>query len=425
MFCYPVVEDDEVDESEPPACDFVKKKGRADLIQAAKVIIWDEFLSNHKDIYHAAHKATHGFQGKVLLCMGDFRQIMPVVPGGNRIEQVNSCIHSSGLWNQFVLLKLTINMRLQERISRCQAMMSSGQLSAEEYETESLNIKCQICYGNLIVGVGEGKYDEAPGLNTLTQYDDTGTTLCTIALNYIVEPDYDEAIRFLFPNGFDPALCKNTIVLATTNDFVNNWNTRIQELNVNEMHILKSNDKFGEVDDPHGHISSVITEEMMNRFDQAGIPPHNLRLKKGDICIVLRNLSMRDGLQNNARVRVLDIKQYSIRVQTLEDTPRSAIIPRIRFNFRLPFMHSYEVSRLQFPLRLAYSITCNKSQGQTMERVLLDTTVPAFAHGHLYVALSRVTYYKNICLFCPESHIYDDGLPVVDNVVFPELLASI
>ncbi len=52
-------------------------------------------------------------------------------------------------------------------------------------------------------------------------------------------------------------------------------------------------------------------------FGNSGIPPHILELKIGDICIVLRNLSIRDGLQNNARVRITHITKYAIRVQTI------------------------------------------------------------------------------------------------------------
>ena len=87
-------------------------------------------------------------------------------------------------------------------------------------------------------------------------------------------------------------------------------------------------------------------------------------------------------------------------------------------------MQSYTISRLQFPLRLAYSLTMNKSQGQTISgRMLLDLTQPSFTHGHLYVALSRITAFYNIMVFCKEDQLYMDHV-TVDNYVFRQLFSS-
>ena len=52
--------------------------------------------------------------------------------------------------------------------------------------------------------------------------------------------------------------------------------------------------------------------------------------------------------------------------------------------------------RLQFPVRLAYAMTINKSQGQTVQHVGLNLSTPVFSHGQLYVALSRCTHPRNI-----------------------------
>ncbi len=54
----------------------------------------------------------------------------------------------------------------------------------------------------------------------------------------------------------------------------------------------------------------------------------------------------------------------------------------------------------QYPLKLAWAITIHKSQGLTFEKVIIDAG-SAFAHGQVYVALSRCKTFEGIVLRSP------------------------
>lgn len=77
--------------------------------------------------------------------------------------------------------------------------------------------------------------------------------------------------------------------------------------------------------------------------------------------------------------------------------------------------------RTQFPLRLAYCITINKSQGQEYDKVVLDLRNAPFAHGHLYVGLSRVKFHNKIYLLVNKEDTRDNN-PIVTNIIYNELL---
>ena len=64
----------------------------------------------------------------------------------------------------------------------------------------------------------------------------------------------------------------------------------------------------------------------------------------------------------------------------------------------------------QFPIMLAWAITIHKSQGKTFDKVIIDIGRGTFAHGQMYVALSRCTTLEGIILKrqVQKKHIWMD-----------------
>lgn len=64
----------------------------------------------------------------------------------------------------------------------------------------------------------------------------------------------------------------------------------------------------------------------------------------------------------------------------------------------------------QHPMKLAWAITIHKSQGKTFDRVIIDIGTGTFAHGQMYVALSRCVSLEGVSLKKPikKSHILMD-----------------
>ena len=59
-------------------------------------------------------------------------------------------------------------------------------------------------------------------------------------------------------------------------------------------------------------------------------------------------------------------------------------IPRITLSSNAEDM-PIPLQRRQFPVQLAFAMTVNKSQGQSLKHVGLDLRTPVFSHGQLYV----------------------------------------
>jgi len=108
--------------------------------------------------------------------------------------------------------------------------------------------------------------------------------------------------------------------------------------------------------------------------------------------MLLRNFNTTNGHCNGTRYIVTELHQHVIEAEIavgLHAETRLFIpcIPLIPSDNTYPF----QMKRRQFPIKLAFGITVNKAQGQTLQRVGIYLPTDMFSHGQLYVAMSRAT----------------------------------
>ncbi|KAM0734113.1 ATP-dependent DNA helicase PIF1 [Formica fusca] len=179
-------------------------------------------------------------------------------------------------------------------------------------------------------------------------------------------------------------------------------------------------------DDPQEQLN--FPTEFLNSVTPSGMPVHQLKIKVNATIILLRNLNTKKGLCNGTRFIVTDLKPNLIYAEVLTGSSRGQIIfiPRIDFlpnNREIPF----KLKRRQFPIRVSFAMTINKSQGQTLQKVGIYLPHPVFAHCQLYVAFSRTT--KRDCVKIKIDELSNQGQLIkgnpkyfTKNVVYGEVL---
>jgi hypothetical protein len=351
--------------------------------------------------------AMDGFLGKVVLLVGDGLQITPVVPSGSKAAICASSIYCSELMQSARYYQFTKVLRLQ---------------NADADPTQAK-------YAQLLQGISTNTpCEEASPFHIAcdAQRSNGIMRLYIPHLRHLTVPD--DCVRFCYPTGFNTNMMHRSCILAATNAQVDYWNAQVQQLNVNETWTLLSKDSFTEVDDPHSYLAAMVTEDVMNKCEDPGAAPsHELKLKVHDICILMRAVSKADKLATNTRVRITGISHRLVRVSTLDEVgARSATLPRFVFKIKVTYGKSFYLTRRQFPLRLAYSLTMNRSQGQTLDRVVVDLTRHCFMHGHLNVALSRIRQASNIAVYISVGD-YDEQnkMVITTNVVYPEIINAL
>lgn len=222
--------------------------------------------------------------------------------------------------------------------------------------------------------------------------------------------------------------------MAPTNNEVDKINLTVLEKVDGQMVSLLSADEIEESDPSAQNFQDTCFPiEFVHSFTPSGMPPHELKLKPNCYVMLLRNLFPQKGLCNGTRLQVLDIGRKLLRCKIISGSHINDIclIPRIDLIMKPTKQLSYHFRRRQFPLKLAYCMTINKAQGQTLQHVGVYLPEPVFSHGQLYVALSRSGNPNNVKILVKDIDNVQGNATVngrltkhTKNVVYREVLSD-
>ncbi|XP_027083735.2 uncharacterized protein [Coffea arabica] len=358
------------------------------------LILWDEASMAKRETIEAFDELLKDlmdsdlpFGGKVVVFGGDFRQTLPIIEQATKEVLIELTFLVSPLWSKLHKIRLTKNMR---------AMLDPG-------------------FSQFLLRVGEGT----------EPVDDRGeiTLSPDIVIPYVdKEVSLNRLIESVFPDldfyTHDPYNLINRCILAPKNSSVDELNEMMIRKFPGNLQTYISSDKT--VDQRH----QSDYEDFLNSQNPKGLPPHKLLLKKNCPIMLLRNLNPAEGLCNGTRLICRDLAQHTISAEIVfgHHRGKTVFIPRIPLQSPDNDKNGIPFMRTQFPVRLCFALTINKSQGQTLDYVGIYLREPVFSHGQLYVALSRAkTAAKVRILLVPGTF---EGTKIdckTRNVVFHEI----
>ncbi|XP_056691904.1 uncharacterized protein [Spinacia oleracea] len=113
---------------------------------------------------------------------------------------------------------------------------------------------------------------------------------------------------------------------------------------------------------------NVYPTEFINTLCPGGMSPHELVLKEGSPVILLRNILPSPGLCNGTRLICKGFSPNLIEcvIITGHHKEKHVFIPRVKQRPSPSSKYPIFFQRKQFPVKLSFAMTINKSQGQTL-----------------------------------------------------------
>ncbi|XP_076066980.1 ATP-dependent DNA helicase Pif1-like [Oratosquilla oratoria] len=355
------------------------------LLGMCSLIVWDEVVMANKnmllvvDITLRDLLSANEFMGGIsFVCAGDFRQILPVVKEGGSNQEISATIKNTYFWEELRKYALTENLRLR---------------GPDEHRHNKIFAERLLQIGHAASGpfaipenFGVVYYDQKEFINSV--YQD------------------------LIDHVGDHRYFSSRVIISPLNVDVTEINKAIQNMLPGTKKVYLSEDKMESDDDVDYQISTL------NEINPASLPVHCLELKIGSVVMVIRNISP-PRICNDTRVIVDNLKKNIIVGRILGGVYDGEQITI----FRIKLVSSdspVNFSRFQFPVKLSFAMTINKSQGHTIQKCgLYLYGTKCFSHGQLYLACSRVTSWDTLNIYL--KPLKKDEIPTLENVLYPEV----
>ena len=398
----------------PLNCDFtsvshIKYQTKlGEQVRKLDCVIWDEAPMQSKDVLETLDRSFRFLRGRpdepfggiTMLLAGDWRQILPVVKNGERPSIVAATHKRSALWDLVVELTLTANMRVR----------GNDQVS-EAFRTFVLSVGD----GSANLRIGNSRSGQLILPESLMLEPNTPSALCDFVYDNLAEmfAQSEEAYsEWISKRG----------ILCSTNDHVDDYNALMHnKLPGREIVHLSTDRQL--IDAENGGDSVEVQTHHLNSFTPSGMPPSLLRFKIGTPLMLIRNIAPASGHCNGTKYIALSSGGHHLKLLTCTGPAKGTtfVVPRIKF---VSSVSDTEIkfSRVQFPVRPCFALTVHKAQGQSLERVGLSLMTDYFAHGQLYVALSRPTDPLGIKVIRPWNEQQASVDRKTQNIVYDEVL---